>query len=138
MKVFVDTNILIDVLARREGFYEASSNILNLGIIGKTSLFTTSLSFATTSFVVRKVLGYKNTILALQELERFMKIAPMDATQCHRALHAPMPDFEDMLQYEAASTAQCDVIITRNVKHFPEGAIKIMTPVDFLSSHYCP
>lgn len=133
MKVFLDTNILIDVLARREGFYEAASNIVNLGINGEVRLHTTSMSVATTLFVVRKVLGYDNTIAALKALEPFIEIVPMDAEQCHNALHSEMPDFEDILQYEAAKAAGCNAVVTRNKKHFPDSGINILTPLEFLS-----
>ena len=133
MRAFLDTNILIDILLRREGFYEAASNIVNLGITGDIELCATSMSFATTVFVSRKVLGYTNSVTALQSLEKYIQIVPMDAAQCHSSLFSSMPDFEDMLQYEAALASMCDVIITRNKKHFPKNGIQILTPVEFLS-----
>ena len=133
MNAFLDTNILIDLLARREQFYQAASNVVDLGISGSVTLFSTSMTFATTVFVCRKVLGYENTVRALQSLEAYIRIVPMDADQCHEALHSKMPDFEDMLQYEAALASDCDVIITRNSKHFPKGIIPILTPLEFLA-----
>ena len=133
MKLFLDTNILIDVLARREGFYDAASNVIQLGITGEVSLSTTSMSLATTLFVTRKTLGYDNALAALKALEPYIEIASMDATQCHTALHAPMPDFEDNLQYEAAQASECDIIITRNKKHFLQESIPVMTPIEFLT-----
>lgn len=133
MKVFLDTNIIIDVLARREGFYEAASNVINLGIVGEVILCATSMSFATTIFVTKKVLGYSNAVSALKSLEDFIAIVSMDAPQCHEALHSSMPDFEDMLQYQAALAADCDVIVTRNGKHFPKSSIPVLTPKEFLS-----
>jgi len=132
MKVFLDTNILIDVLARREGFFEAACNVINLGIMGEIALCTTSMAFATTVFVTRKVLGYTNAITALKSLEDYIAIVPMDALQCHDALHSSMPDFEDMLQYEAAKASGCDTLVTRNKKHFPKDGIPVLTPTEFL------
>ena len=132
MTAFIDTNVLIDVLAQRESFYEASSNVINLGIIGQIELCTTSMSFATTVFITKSVIGYANAIIALQALDPYITIVPMDATQCHDALFSAMPDFEDMLQYHAAIAAGADVIITRNKKHFPKDNIPILTPIEFL------
>lgn len=133
MKVFLDTNVLIDILARRDGFFEAASNVVNMGIEGNVTLCTTSMSFATTLFVVRKVIGYSNAIAALQKLEDYVEIVEMDGSQCHIALHADMPDFEDMLQYEAALAAHCDVLLTRNKKHFPKETLTVLTPIEFLN-----
>jgi predicted nucleic acid-binding protein len=58
MKVFLDTNILIDFIARRDGFYEYAANIINLGIRGEVKLYATPMSFATCIFIARKMLGY--------------------------------------------------------------------------------
>ena len=74
MKVFIDTNILIDVLASRADFYEASSNVVDLGITGEVELITTSMSFATAVFISKSVLGYGNAIKALQSLVEYITI----------------------------------------------------------------
>ena len=133
MRVFIDTNVLIDVLARREDFAEEACNVIDLGITGAYELCTTSMSFATTVFVAKKVLGYKNAVKALQELEEYIQVVPMDGTQCHEAFFSDMPDFEDMLQFEAAIAAKCDFLVTRNKKHFPQNGIPVVTPSEFLS-----
>lgn len=133
MKAFVDTNILIDVLAQRESFYQASSNVIDLGITGQIDLYTTAMSFATTVYIAKSTLGYDNAIIALQALDPYITIVPMDAVQCHEALFSAMPDFEDMLQFHAAIAANAEVIITRNKKHFPQDSIPILTPTEFLS-----
>ena len=62
MKVFLDTNILIDFIARREDFYQAAANLINLGIKGEVKLYTTPLTYATCIFIARKVLGYDGIV----------------------------------------------------------------------------
>lgn len=47
-----------------------------------------------------------------------------------------MPDFEDMLQFESAYAAGCDVIITRNKKHFPQDAIQVLEPEEFFDCYW--
>jgi predicted nucleic acid-binding protein len=135
-KVFLDTNILIDVVAKREGFYEVASNILNLGIEGQVILCVTPMSYATCAFVARKVLGYKGAIRVLQLLEKYLEFVPMTSAQCRSALYADMPDFEDMLQFESAYAAGCDVIITRNRKHFPQEAMQLLEPEEFFNCYW--
>ena len=136
MRVFLDTNILIDFIARREGFYQASANLINLGIKGEVELCTTPLTYATCVFVVRKVLGYDGAVKAIQILDNYLNVLPMDGTQCHNALFSQMPDFEDMLQFESAYTAGCDVIVTRNKKHFPQDAIQVLEPIEFFDTYW--
>lgn len=53
------------------------------------------------------------------------------------ALGSDMPDFEDMLQYKAAVSAECDVIVTRDKKrHFPINGIPVLSPEDFLNDFF--
>lgn len=133
-RVFLDTNVLLDVLLRREPFVNDSAQVLDMGFKGKIELYATPLTFATCLFVARMSLGYINTLEALKILERHICIATMDASQLHEALYATAPDFEDMLQYYAAVTANCSHIITRNEQHFPQRAIEVMSPTVFMQS----
>jgi predicted nucleic acid-binding protein len=136
MKVFLDTNVLIDFIARREEFYHAAANIINLGIKGSVALYTTPLTYATCIFIARKVLGYDGVVKAMQILDNYLHVTTMDKTQCHNALFSTMPDFEDMLQFESAYAAGCDVIVTRNKKHFPQDAIQLLDSKEFFESYW--
>ncbi len=61
----------------------------------------------------------------------------MDDTQVTDALNSGMPDFEDMLQYEAALAAKCDVIVTRDKKrHFPIDGLSVLSPEVFLNTYF--
>lgn len=136
MRVFLDTNVLIVFIARREPFILPASNVMDLGIRGKIKIFVSPLSYATCVFVARKVLSYQGVLKALQLIDNYIEVTTMDGLQCHRALFSNMPDFEDMLQYESAQAAGCDVIVTRNEKHFPAQQIPVMSPMDFLHYYY--
>ena len=133
-RVFLDTNVLLDVLLRREPFVYDSAQVLDLGIKDKVELYATPLTFANCLFVARKSLGYANAIESLKILERHIHIAMMDSMQLHKALYAVAPDFEDMLQYHAAMAANCSHIITRNEQHFPKNGIMLLSPTVFLQS----
>lgn len=133
-RVFLDTNVLLDVLLHREPFVGDSARVLDMGFKGKVELYATPLTFATCLFVARKSLGYANALDALKILERYISIAPMDSAQLHKALYATAPDFEDMLQYHAAMATGCSHIITRNEQHFPKNGITVMSPTAFLQS----
>ncbi|MBO7101166.1 MAG: PIN domain-containing protein [Bacteroidales bacterium] len=133
-RIFLDTNVLLDVLLHREPFLNNSAHVLNMGFKGEIDLYATPLSFTTCLFVARKSLGYTNTLEALKILERHIRITTMDAAQLHEALYATAPDFEDMLQYHAAVTAKCSHIITRNEQHFPTSGIAVMSPTAFMQA----
>ena len=130
--VFIDTNVLLDVLLHREPFVHDSARVLNRGFKGEIALYSTPLSFSTCMFVARKMLGYANALEALKILEHHINVATMDSKQLHEALYAIAPDFEDMLQYHAAQNAGCSLIVTRNERHFPQDGIVVLSPTDFM------
>ena len=131
-KVFVDTNVLLDVMEQREGFYIESSEIMQLGYDKKILIYTTSLSFANCYYILRKVIGKEKAMETLRFFKTFITIAPMDNPLCEQALSAIAPDFEDMLQYEAAIASKCDVLVTRDQKHFPKDSIPVLSPHEFI------
>lgn len=136
MKVFLDTNVLIDFIAQREDFYQAASNLINLGVQGKVDLYITPLTYATCIYIAKKVLGYNGVVKAMQMLDKYLNVTHMNGTHCRNALFSPMPDFEDMLQFESAYAAGCDVIVTRNKQHFPQDAIQVLDSREFFDVYW--
>jgi len=134
-KVFLDTNVIIDVLDQREKFFIESSNVLSLGAEGKLELYATSLTFTTCVYVLRKSLGYTKIIESIRLLRTFIHISPISEPEFDLAFAKDVPDVEDMLQYYSAVSAGCYVVITRNEKHFPTKGIPIMTPYNFLKQY---
>lgn len=134
MKLFIDTNILIDVLEGREPFLKSSANILNLGCTGKVQLYASTLTFINCIYIVRKALGYKKVMESVRLMRKLINVSPMTEKEFDQALFKTTPDVEDLLQYYSAESAKCDVIITRNTKHFPKDGIPVMTAEAFLLS----
>ena len=137
MRVFLDTNILLDIIEGRQLFLLASSNVFDLGIRGLIEMFATPLTFANCVYTARKNVGYEQAVKGLKSLKSYVKTAVMDDAQVTDALNSGMPDFEDMLQYEAALAAKCDVIVTRDKKrHFPIGGLSVLSPEVFLNTYF--
>ena len=132
-KVFIDTNIILDIIEGRQAFLLASSNVFDLGVKGLIQMYATPLTFANCIYIARKNVGYEKAVEGLRILKRYVKVAMMDDIQLSNALNSDMPDFEDILQYEAAIASGCEVIVTRDKKrHFPQGGIPILSPESFL------
>ena len=137
MRVFLDTNILLDIIEARQKFLLAQSNVFDLGIKRRIELFATPLTFANCVYTARKNVGYENAIRGLKALKAYVKTTAMDDNQVMDALCSDMPDFEDMLQYKAAEAAGCDAIVTRDKKrHFPQEGIPILSPEAFLNEYF--
>jgi len=134
MRVFLDTNILLDIIEERHTFVLASANVFDLGIKGQIQMVASPLTFVNCIYVARKNVGYQKAFQGMKLLKQFVAVATMDDKQVSSALEGDVPDFEDRLQFEAAVAAQCNVIVTRDKKrHFPQGHIPILSPEEFLN-----
>ena len=131
-KIFLDTNIVIDVIGNRQPFSLPAANILNLACTGKAELYATALTFANALYVLRKNLGTADATQCLRQLSEIVRIAPATQWEVERAFHSENPDFEDALQYYAAIAIDADVIITRNPKHFKYATIPVMNAEQYL------
>jgi predicted nucleic acid-binding protein len=131
-KVFLDTNVVIDLLDKREPFYEAAATLFALAYQKRIKLYISPLTYATTSFILRKR-GSIQINLLLKDLRKLSEVTVVDECVIDKALASMFLDHEDGLQYYSALTKSVDVIITRNVRDFRFAAIPILTPDEFLS-----
>lgn len=132
-KVFLDTNIILDVMTQQKPFNVPANTIMKMGIEGKILLCATPLTFANCTYILRSSYKLANSINIIKAYKQYIYALTMDDGQCCNALNSDMPDFEDMLQYQAAIAAECDYIITRNEKHFPQEGITVVSSEHFLS-----
>lgn len=134
MRLFVDTNVLIDVLANRKDFYADSSAIWTLAESGRTEAAIAMISISNCYYVIRKHAGRKNADQAIRLLRDTFQAVDLTSQILNQAIDADFTDFEDALQYFSATHARADYFITRNPNHFPQGTLPIMTPREFLAA----
>jgi len=132
--LFIDTNIVLDLLAERQPFYPSAAKLFSLADRGKVLLIVSSLTFANTNYILSKV---KNPTLTREILTKFkvlVTVAALNDKIVELALNdSSFKDFEDGLQYYTALENQTDVIITRNLKDFKASNIPVMTAQSYLS-----
>lgn len=129
-RIFLDTNILIDYIQGRERGSDAEQ-LLTLGHAGEISLTASYLTFANIAYIV----GRKMDVYALLDsLTGYIEVLPMDGVQFRQALRHHVRDFEDMLQYQCAKAAGCDVIVTNNKHDFTSFCnLPLMTAEELLT-----
>lgn len=133
-KVFLDTNIILDVMAQRSPFNTSANAIIKLGIEKKIILCATPLTFANCAYILKRSYKHADPISVIEAYKKYIIALDMTEEQCVKALNSNQPDFEDMLQYESAIEANCDYLITRNGKHFPKDRIPIITADEYLNT----
>jgi predicted nucleic acid-binding protein len=136
MNVFVDTNVLLDVLGRREPFYTDSARIWTLAETGQMVGLVSTLSLPNLFYILRRGRGSTPARKAMGILRDIFTFVPLDAQITNQAIDADIPDFEDAIQFFSALRAGADVLATRNPSDFPTGDIAIQTPTEFLATHF--
>lgn len=135
-KVFIDTNILIDLLADRKPFSKFAIEIFVAAENKKVKLFASSHSIATGHYLLKKYVGEKELREMLLDLLDYITVIPIDIDVLKRSLKSKHKDFEDAIQIVAAqSIEKIDCIATRNVKDFRGAEIPVLTPDEFVKTH---
>jgi len=134
MRIFIDTNVIIDVLAQRQEFYKASLQVFKLCEIGKHTGCVSSLSIANIMYICRKALDKDTLENAVQNLMQIFEITSLTQRELIKALNMDFSDYEDALQAISAQANKADYIITRNVKDFKNSNIQAITPEKFLAN----
>lgn len=133
--VFIDTNIVIDLLSRREPFFEEAANLFSLADNKKMALSASALTIANASYILLKQKKPNEAKAIISKLLLLVKILPLDDRIIQLALNDDaFSDFEDGLQYFTAMENKQDVIITRNLKDFKNANLPTMTAQQFIET----
>ena len=135
MNVFIDTNVLMDVLLERRPFVVESRKVWFLAERGKVAGLVSALSFANIYYVVRKALGADTAASMMTLLRDTFTAVPLDEQILNQAIDAKFSDFEDAIQYYSALRADAECLLTRNVDHFPDSGLRVISPEEFLAAH---
>lgn len=132
--VFVDTNILIDLLADRQPFSKFAVSLFAMADNNKVKLYTSSHSYATTHYLLKKYISEAALRKLLYNLLDFIELIPVDISIVRKSLLSNHKDFEDAIQMFAASSVKSiDFIVTRNLKDFKDADIPALPPDELLN-----
>lgn len=132
-KIFVDTNIIIDLLIKRDG-YIASAKILALAKDNDVTLYSSVLTMANIAYILRKSFVGDGLYQQMMKLSNILCVSDLTKKQFEQAISLKARDFEDALQYYCAMDNSCDVIITRNKKDFTFSTITVLTPEEYFDT----
>ena len=134
-KLFVDTNIVIDLLSRREPFFEEAAELFSLADKKQVELSVSSLTIANTSYALLRQMDSNKAKSVLRKLRLILKVLPLDDKIIGLALNdETFPDFEDGIQYFTAIENGQQFIITRNLKDFKKSKLPAMSPKQFIET----
>lgn len=134
MNVFVDSDIILDLLAQREPFYIYAARLFTLVDQRKIKAFTSPLVFANLHYILKKQKSNSFALQSLRRLKSLVKILPINSKIIEQALNSEFTDFEDAIQYFTAINSKIKVIITRNKADYKKGKITISTAEEYIKS----
>lgn len=132
-KVFVDTNILVDLIADRKPFSKFAIQLFLKAEERKIKLYASSHSIATTHYLLKKYIDEKDLREVLFNILDYLNIVAIDLDVLKKGLKSKHKDFEDALQIiSACSVEKIDSIVTRNIKDFKESEIRVLSPDELI------
>jgi predicted nucleic acid-binding protein len=131
--VFFDTNVIIDVVTRREPFVAASSALLTHAEKGTLKGIVSAITFNNLYYIVRREAGEAKARQAVSFLRSICRIVPLDARIIGMAIDAKIADFEDAIQFFSAVEGRAGYIVTRNSQDFPQDLLPVLTPEALLT-----
>lgn len=129
MKVFLDTNVLLDALVERDEpkFTENAALILSLGENGILDLRMSALSIPTIAYVLKNLSSSRKKSI-IRDLTAIVKVLPSLTEHITNMLESPVSDIEDALQVQSAKEGGCDLIVTRNLRDFKSADLPTISP----------
>ena len=132
--IFLDADIILDLLAKREPWFNHSASLFTLIQTGQCQGMTSSIVFANVFYILRKIKGQKEARAAVKKLNSLLQLSITTETSLTQALNSKFTDFEDALQYYIAQNNGVHVLLTHNIKDYKTEQLPVMTPEQYLNS----
>ncbi|PKP12495.1 MAG: PIN domain nuclease [Bacteroidetes bacterium HGW-Bacteroidetes-3] len=131
-KILVDTNIVLDLLSKREAFYEEAQELFTLADHKKIKLYISSLTVTNTHYLLARNYKLDEARKILIKFKVLAEVLTLDDKILELALVSDFKDFEDAIQYHSALENNLDIIVTRNKKDFKNSILPVFTAKEYL------
>jgi len=135
IKTFIDTNIFLDILCKREKFVDDALSIFDMAIDNQIELLISDLSIANIKYITRKEIPIDKFYDLIKTFRPIFTIVPLGADVIDKALDLRANDFEDALQYFSAVQANADCLVTRNIKDYGFAKMEVLDSQTFLAKY---
>ena len=132
-RVLFDSDVLLDVLGKREPHFQASVQALNTVKTGKTQGYISGHAVTNIYYILSRENGRESSRKLVIILLENLQVARVTDAIIRQALTSQMKDFEDAVTSAVAESEKLEIIITRNLRDFAASPVPAMVPADFLS-----
>lgn len=131
-KVFVDTNVLLDILMERTPWANDAAVLFSMADRKEIELLCCSLSFSTVIYLMQRFKYTRKEIVSkLSIIKSICTVTTVNEAVIDRMLQSDFNDLEDAIQYYSALAFGAEIIVTRNIKDFTASKIPVVSPHDF-------
>jgi len=131
--LFIDSDVLLDLLLKREPFYFYTQILLLETTQKSIQLNTSALVISNIHYVLSRSIGSKTSRIKIKELLQAIKVLSFEGDIVDKALDSNFEDFEDAIQHLIAKRYNCEAIITRNIRDFKHSDIPVFKPEQYLN-----
>lgn len=129
MKLLIDTNVVLDVLLRREPFFRTAAEVLNLTQRDEVREYVSASAITDIYYIANKQMKDRDAVRdLLKRLLMIVSVAAVSEWEIQNALNLAWGDFEDSVQYSVALLNEIDGIVTRNPSDYQEANMRIWLP----------
>jgi len=131
-KVFLDTDIVLDLLLERQPFYASASKVFAMADKKLITLFVSSLTFANANYILCNQIGEKAAKSVLRDLKVIVKILSVDEKIVDLALNSEFRNFEDAIQHFTATENGIKALLSRNIRDYKRAQLRVITADEFI------
>ena len=133
-KLFVDADIVMDLLTQREIFFETAGELFTLGDKKIVEINVSTLTIANVFYLLSRQYNNQKAWEIMRHFRAMVNVLAVGERSIDMALSSDFKDFEDAIQYFVAADHNMEVLITRNLKDYQEAKIPVMTAESYLKS----
>lgn len=133
MTILVDTNVILDLLLKREPYSIAAQTIITKCAEREVIGYLAAYSIPNLFYILRKNYTQKERRKFIKNLCDIFRISDLNEEKIISAIdNEDFTDFEDCLQEECAVEAMADYIVTRNPEDYKGSRVKVILPDEFV------
>jgi predicted nucleic acid-binding protein len=132
-KIFVDTDVCIDLLSGRKPFNKTAEILFSQADNKKIKIYVSAISFSNIDYVLRSQYSSTHSRQVIGKFKTLVNVLAVDSKTIDLAIASDFQDFEDAIQYSCAIENNLTILITRNIKDYKKASITVLTPETFLA-----
>lgn len=132
-KLYLDSDVLLDLLLDREPFSEAITELIEEAVNSDIKLYTSPISITNIHYIISRLENRNKADLQIQKVLKIVCLENVGQSVIDSASQSQFKDFEDSVQNYCAVEGGHQIIITRNTKDYKESELSILTPKEYLA-----